>query len=132
MTDPVASPVVLLVEDEMFVRMTTLDMLEEVGCTVLEASEGAGALQLLRQAGRIDLLITDVGLPDINGQDLYASCLELCPGLPVIFITGYGVADLRAGLTGNPLASVLGKPFKFRELTRAIAAALDHARSASA
>lgn len=125
-----ASPVVLLVEDEMFVRMTTLDMLEEMSCTVIEAAAGAEALTRLQEAGRVDLLISDVGLPDINGQDLYAACLKLCPGLPVIFITGYGSADLSATLDGAPLASVLAKPFRMRELREAVQAALAAGRRA--
>ncbi|MGV2980844.1 response regulator [Camelimonas sp. ID_303_24] len=123
------SPVVLLVEDEMFVRMTTLDMLEEAGCTVLDAPTGAEALSLLDGA-RIDLLVSDVGLPDTTGQAFYAACLERFPGLPVIFITGYGAEDLGAELAGNPLATVLGKPFLFRDLASAVNSSLEQGRNA--
>ncbi|MFD2677241.1 response regulator [Camelimonas lactis] len=123
------SPVVLLVEDEMFVRMTTLDMLEEAGCTVLDAPTGAEA-QALLEGAHIDLLVSDVGLPDTTGQDFYAACLARFPGLPVIFITGYGAGDLEAELTGNPLVTVLGKPFQSRSLASAVARALERARAA--
>lgn len=129
MNAPTPSPVVLLLEDEMFVRMTTLDMLEEAGCTVLEAPTGAEALSLLEGA-HIDLLVSDVGLPDTTGQAFYAACLARFPGLPVIFITGYGAQDLETELAGNPLVAVLGKPFPFRDLANAVAGALQRARAA--
>lgn len=121
-------PIVLLVEDELFVRMTTLDMLEEVGCVVLEAANGAEALALLESTDRIDLLVTDVGLPDIGGLELYAICAKTCPGLPVLFITGYGAQDLQDELAGQPLVAVLGKPYQLRELKRALQSGLDAAR----
>ena len=113
----------------MFVRMTTLDMLEEAGCTVLDAPTGAEA-QALLEGAHIDLLVSDVGLPDTTGQDFYAACLARFPSLPVIFITGYGAGDLEAELTGNPLVTVLGKPFQSRSLASAVARALERARAA--
>ncbi|MFC0282729.1 response regulator [Camelimonas abortus] len=120
MTCAARPPVVLLVEDEMFVRMTTCDMLEDAGFTVLEAGDCAAALALLRQAGRVDLLVSDVGLPDMDGVTLYAACRELCPDLPAIFITGYGQDQMVQEMREAPHARVLGKPFQQRDLSAAI------------
>lgn len=125
MTTSNVTPVVLLVEDDMLVRMTTLDLLEEAGCVVLEAANAAEALTLFDAADVVDLLVSDIGLPDIGGLELYDTLRRACPGLPVLFITGYGAENLQIELAGQPLVSVLGKPFQMRELTRMVNTALE-------
>lgn len=124
MSEPERQRVVLLVEDELFVRMTTLDMLEDAGYAVLEASTGAEALSLLRSAPHIDLLVSDVGLPDMDGVSLYDACAAQQPGLPAVFVTGYGCEDLQTQVQAKPLATVLAKPYQQRELSRVIAEAM--------
>lgn len=130
MTNASAPPVVLLVEDETYVRMTTVDMLEEAGCDVIEAASAREAYAIISAGNRIDMLVSDVGLPDATGHAVYAACLSACPGLPVIFVTGYGAHDLEAELTGNPLVTVLGKPFRYKTLAEAVHRALSPAKSA--
>ncbi|MGH8173483.1 MAG: ATP-binding protein [Rhodanobacteraceae bacterium] len=80
---------ILLVEDDRDVREFAGDTLRELGFNVIEASDGTRALDFLTRNPNIDLLFTDVGLPGINGRQLAERAVELRPGLPVLFTTGY-------------------------------------------
>jgi CheY-like chemotaxis protein len=113
---------VLLVEDDAIVRATTVDMLAELGHAVEEAADAREALARLA-AGNLDLLITDLRLPDMRGDALAAECRRRGADLPIIFATGY---DSRTAAATVPkgTATVLGKPFMSADLARAIAAAL--------
>ena len=114
---PAARETVLVVDDEATIRMLLGEVLQEQGYRVLEASDGAGGLQTLESQARIDLLITDVGLPGgMNGRQLADAGRVLRPGLNVLFITGYaetavlGDGRLEAGM------AVLTKPFTMETL----------------
>ena len=106
-----AGEVVLLVEDEEEVRTITAGHLRELGYQVLDAADGAAALRLLRRdSGRVDLLVTDVGLSGgMNGRQMADAARERHPGLPVLFITGYAGGALEGQLA--PGMEVVGKPF---------------------
>src|SRR5258705_1775014 len=81
---------VLFVDDEPLVRMLVGEVLAELGYTAIEASDGSSALQVLRSDTRIDLLVTDVGLPGgMNGRQLADFGRTARPNLKVLFITGY-------------------------------------------
>jgi CheY-like chemotaxis protein len=80
---------ILVVEDEAIVRMLLVDALEEQGYMVLEAENGNAALFIVASSERIDLLVTDVGLPGINGRQLAEMAWSLRPDLKVLFLTGY-------------------------------------------
>ena len=81
---------VLVVDDEPTVRMLVTELLVELGYTALEAGTGAEALEVLRAAPRIDLLVTDVGLPEgMNGRQVADAARVDRPDLPVLFITGF-------------------------------------------
>ena len=112
---------VLVVDDEPTVRMLVSDVLGELGYATIEAEDGAAGLELLRSDKRIDLLVTDVGLPGgMNGRQLADAGRALRPGLRVLFITGYAE---NAALGGGQLEAgmqVLTKPFAMDELTRRI------------
>ncbi len=85
-----ASAVVLVVEDEPAVRMIVVDVLSDLGYAVLEAVDGRSGLQILDSGTRIDLLLTDVGLPGgMNGRQLADAARQRRPGLKVLFVTGY-------------------------------------------
>jgi CheY-like chemotaxis protein len=103
---------ILLVEDEPAVRIMTSRALQEFGYGVIEASGGHQALGVLeRKDSRIDLLITDVILPGMDGPELARRAAELTPNLPVLFISGYTDDEIvRRGLLqeGQPF---LQKPF---------------------
>ena len=91
---------VLLVEDELALRMVIVEVLSELGYTVLEAVNSQSGLQIVKSGARIDLLVTDVGLPGgMNGRQLADAARERRPGLKVLFLTGYAqsVAVVRAG-----------------------------------
>ncbi len=114
----IKSGVVLLVEDEALVRMTTADALSDLGFQVLEAATGASALDRLQSPP--DLMLTDLGLPDMDGMELIARARTVVPGLPVVVATGRAEP---------PDADVvfLTKPYNGRDLREAIEKAI-HAK----
>jgi PAS domain S-box-containing protein len=116
---------VLVVDDEPSIRMLVSEALTDLDYAVLEASDGQAGIKILNALGRIDLLITDVGLPGgINGRQLADAARIARPRLPILFITGYaenaiiGHGVLPAGM------HVLTKPFSITELSRSIMTAL--------
>jgi len=109
---------VLLVEDEVVLRMSTTDMLEQLGCFVAGVGTGEQALELLAQGGSFDLLVTDLGLPGINGEELANRVRRQFPRLPVVIASGYG----RSGVQGEGL-QFISKPYSAVDLQQA----LDHA-----
>src|SRR5665647_2171521 len=80
---------VLVIEDEPVVRAVILEMLAEQGYLTLEAVDGPSGLKILRSNARIDLLVTDVGLPGMNGRQVADQARETRPDLKILFITGY-------------------------------------------
>ena len=103
---------VLIVDDEPTVRMLVTDILEDLGYTAIEASDSAAGLKILQSDIRIDLLITDVGLPGgMNGRQMADAGRVSRPDLKVLFITGYA----ENAVVGNghlmPGMAVLTKPF---------------------
>ncbi|MFO1148396.1 MAG: response regulator [Alsobacter sp.] len=111
---------VLLVEDEPLIALTIAEILDECGYDVLEAGSGALAERLFAEAGRVDLLVTDVGLPDISGLDLARRLRALSPALPVLFATGRSVDGLQGDDPLEPPMAQLSKPFLMNELQDAI------------
>ena len=79
----------LVVEDEPLVRLLIIDVLEELGYKALEASDGPAGLRILQSPQRIDLLITDIGLPGLNGRQVADAARVTRPDLKVLFMTGY-------------------------------------------
>jgi PAS domain S-box-containing protein len=123
-----AAGIVLLVEDEPEVRSITAEVLEELGCTVLQAADGPSAMEILRSRRGIDVLVTDVGLPGgLNGRQLADAARELRPRLPVLFITGYAGAAL-AEWNLLPGMEVIGKPYALTDFSTRVAAMLNAAR----
>jgi CheY-like chemotaxis protein len=113
--------VVLVVDDEPTVRMLITDALGDLNYTCIEAVDGPSGLEVLQSDKRIDLLITDVGLPGgLNGRQVADAALALRPQLKVLFITGYAEnAALNHGHIGPGMA-VLTKPFAISELARRV------------
>ncbi|MBU1314567.1 MAG: PAS domain S-box protein [Alphaproteobacteria bacterium] len=112
---------VLVVDDEPLVRMLVVDALEELGYIPVEAGDGPSAMNVLQSETRIDLLITDVGLPNgMNGRQVADAARQLRPGLNVLFITGYAEnAVLNHGHLEHGM-QVITKPFDMSELSRRI------------
>lgn len=113
---------VLLVEDEDTLRDLFREVLEEAGYRVILAGDGAGGLRVLQGHDKVDLLVTDVGLPGgMNGRQLADAGLALRPAVKVLFVTGY--ADATAvgnnGLLG-PAMALITKPFDLADLVRKV------------
>ena len=111
---------VLVVEDEPVVRGVILEMLEEQGYRSLAAVDGLSGLTILRSGERIDLLVTDVGLPGINGRQLADQARESRPDLKVLFITGYAESVAMADGFLQPGMEMVTKPFDLDHLSRRI------------
>ena len=103
---------VLVVDDEPVVRMLVSDVLRELGYAAIEVAEAATALRVLDSRTRIDLLVTDVGLPGgLNGRQLADAARVRRPGLKVLFITGYAESTVLGGDGLEPGMEVITKPF---------------------
>jgi hypothetical protein len=118
----VTGETVLVVEDEPVVRGVILEMLGEQGYRTLEARDGPAALKLLRGEQRIDLLVTDVGLPGMNGRQLADQAREMRAGLKVLFITGYAENVAMADGFLQPGMEMITKPFDLGNLSRRVRA----------
>ncbi|NGX95297.1 MAG: PAS domain S-box protein [Candidatus Afipia apatlaquensis] len=112
--------VVLAVDDDGLVLMNTAVMLQDMGHTVLEATSGNQALEILRREPSVDLVITDHAMPRMTGAQLAAAIKAERPDLPIILATGYAELppDVDAGLPK------LGKPFRQQELMQAVTAVI--------
>ncbi|MCW8156062.1 PAS domain S-box protein [Stutzerimonas stutzeri] len=117
--------IVLVVEDEAAVRMLVVEVLHELGYQVLEACDATSALPYLHGDQRLDLLVSDFGLPGLNGRQLVESAREHRPELKVLFITGY-VPDeeMRNDFLG-PGMDILAKPFSIDILAARIRRLID-------
>lgn len=115
---------VLVVEDEERIRTMIVTLLREQGYAVIEAADGLSGLQIVQSSVQMDLLVTDVGLPGLNGRQLADVARANRPGVPVLFITGYaGTAfDSQKLMSGM---QVLHKPFALDVLTTRIRAMTD-------
>jgi hypothetical protein len=117
-----AGETVLVVEDEPIVRGVILEMLGERGYRALGAVDGSSGLKILRDNGRIDLLITDVGLPGMNGRQLADQARETRPDLKILFITGYAESVAIADGFLQPGMGMITKPFDLDDLSRRVRA----------
>lgn len=104
--------IILVVEDDDIVRMLIVDVLEELEYKVLEADGSEKALEFLNDEDQhIDLMMTDVGLPEMDGRELAKQARMLRHELPILFASGYAESiELPAGM------QVIGKPFSIDQL----------------
>jgi CheY-like chemotaxis protein len=115
---------VILAEDDALIRLSTVDMLESLGHSVLEASDARAVLALL-ESEDADILVTDVNLPGMSGIELAAEAVRRKPGLRVVFASGYDVglgsmtSDVRAR------AAVLQKPYSEQDMGTALRSVME-------
>src|SRR5262249_35062812 len=132
LTAPRGIETILLVEDDDALREMTREMLALYGYRVIDARHPGEALLVAeRRPDRMDLLVTDVVMPQMNGRELAERLLELRPNLRVLYISGYADDALihRAGMNGE--VRFLAKPFSADALADRVRAALDGAPRAA-
>nr|WP_314443723.1 response regulator [uncultured Sphingomonas sp.] len=112
---------VLLVEDEDAVRMLVCEVLKELNYETIEIADPTSALPILESDGAIDLMISDIGMPGINGRDLADIARRHRPNLPILFITGYDKEATSLTEFLGPGMSLITKPFSLDDLAASIA-----------
>ena len=119
---------ILVVDDEAAVRSYIRAILGREGFSLIEAVDGADALQQVQQRGTVDLLVTDIRMPRMNGIELGRTVAESYPGTPIIYISGYPF-DMKAGEKPTGECAFLSKPFTRKALLDAVAKCLHPAQS---
>jgi PAS domain S-box-containing protein len=121
-------PIVLIAEDNDPVRDVAVAMIEDMDYIVLDAANGEAALEIIKQRDDIDLLLSDVVMPGMNGPELAAAALEIRPDLKVLFASGYtqGTAEEMHELPN--FIELIDKPFTQKDLTNKVRAAVEESR----
>jgi two-component system, cell cycle sensor histidine kinase and response regulator CckA len=124
MSNPVET--ILVVDDEETVRRFSSRVLEKHGFDVLSAGTGSEAIAAARERGRpVDLLLTDVMMPEMNGRQLAEHLLSRYPSLRILFMSGYAADVLTSNVGLVPGAAFLAKPFKPKALVSKVREVLD-------
>jgi signal transduction histidine kinase len=133
---PVARPVpapttvqvngtVLVADDEQSVRMLATKLLKRMGFEVIVAVDGAEAVRLFRErADRIGLVLLDMTMPEMGGEEVFTEIRRLCPDVKVILSSGYNEQEAIKGFAGRGLAGFLQKPYRLDELHAKVAEVL--------
>ena len=123
---------ILVVDDEPTVRLLLADVLEDLGYGVVEAADGMSGLRLLQSDMRIDLLISDIGLPGgMNGRQMAEAAEAHRAGLPTLFITGYAENSVIGSGLRAPGIEVMTKPFAIDKLVTRVAELIAQGRTAA-
>ncbi|HYD64350.1 ATP-binding protein [Azospirillum sp.] len=122
---PAGGATVVVVEDEDLVRAFMVETLRRIGYTVHEAADGPAALALFARLPTVDLLLTDVGLPGMNGRQLAEAIQAERPGLKVLFVSGYTRNAIVHNGTLDPGVMLLSKPFTAQMLAMKAAEAME-------
>ncbi len=120
---------VLLVEDDPSVRLLISEVLRELGYASLEAADGQAALPFLASNARLDLMITDVGLPGLNGRQLAEIARQHRPELKILFVTGYAEHATRRSEFLAPGMEMVTKPFALESLALKIREMIELSKS---
>ncbi len=108
---------ILVVDDEMVLRQLITEFLEELGCNVLSAADGYAAVALYREhRSSIDLVISDLGMPNMNGEEMFEELKKINPQVKVVISSGYLDRSLRSQLIKNGIIEIINKPYKFEEI----------------
>ncbi len=121
--------VVLIVEDDGVVRKLVVDVLRELGYRPLEAGDGRSGLAILQSEQQVDLLVTDVGLPGVNGRQMADAARVKRPDLKVLFMTGYAENAVIANGFLDPGMEMIIKPFAIDTLAARVGRMLEMARA---
>jgi CheY-like chemotaxis protein len=122
---PASGETILIVDDDPAVRMLITEALGDVGYTMIEVTDGAAGLKVLRSDVRIDLLVTDVGLPGgLNGRQMADAARLGRPDLKVLFITGYAESAAIGKDELEPGMHLMTKPFTMAALAGRVRAVI--------
>ena len=120
---------ILVVEDDPAVRKMAVNILEDLGYQIRQASDGRSALDILRGAEHIDLLFTDMVMPNgVSGQDLIGAARQLRPDMKALLTSGYSAQFMKAKEEAIRDIRVLNKPYRREMLAAAIRGALEQDR----
>ena len=118
------SGTILLVEDEDQIRLICKAFLKRFGFAVVEAANGKEALEIYQKnAAEIMLVLTDIGMPVMDGYEMFRELKKLCPELPVIITSGFGDADIISGIDREDIAGIINKPYnpdQLREVLKSV------------
>jgi two-component system, cell cycle sensor histidine kinase and response regulator CckA len=116
----------LIVDDEEAIRDMLVDLLTAHGYSVLTACDGAEGLEMLQQHhSEIDLVLSDLGMPQMNGEQFFTAAKNFDPDVKIIISTGYINPHIKSKLLGLGVHDVVGKPFSTAVLLPALRRALD-------
>jgi DNA-binding NtrC family response regulator len=110
---------ILVVEDEALLRLVVVEILQEAGFTVLQAPDGTQGCAILRSETDVDLLISDIKMPGMNGYDVAQAGLSVRPKLRVMLMTGYAQEPLPDSMRDAGI-EVIHKPFDFDDFVRKV------------
>jgi CheY-like chemotaxis protein len=113
MSPPTRAMTVLVVDDEPAMRALTRRMLEGEGYRVYEAADGLDALAILAEGWGVDVMVTDIRMPRMDGRELASRLTTHSPRIPIVFMSGY---DVYLGPVDLP-GPILAKPFRSDQLT---------------
>lgn len=108
------SGTILFVEDEEEIKLVAKELLEILGFAVIEASNGKEALELYQQhVADITLVVTDMGMPIMNGYELFHELKKLNPNLPIVISSGFGDVAIFSHIAPDDIAGIISKPYSF-------------------
>jgi len=117
--------IILVVEDEAVVRLLVVETLQDLGYRALEAAEDQAALRILQTGQRVDLLVTDIGLPGLNGRQLADAGRTTRPNLKILFMTGYAETAASSSFL-TPGMEIISKPFEMDALAKRVRKMLEN------
>jgi PAS domain S-box-containing protein len=126
--NPPAAGAVLVLEDEPVVRSIVVEVLEDLGYQTIEAADGPSGLEILQSGRQIDLLVTDIGLPGLNGRQVAEAARLFRPELKILFMTGYAETAAMADGFLAPGMQMITKPFAIDSLAARIEAIIESDR----
>ena len=113
-------PTILVIEDDDRVRTLLRDILVFGGYRVIEASDGRSGMRYVEKGDRIDLVLTDLGMPEMNGWEVARMTKERVPHLPVILITGWRLSPDEKKMKESGIDRIIGKPFQVNDILDAV------------
>ena len=120
------SGTVLLAEDEVQVKTIAIAMLQMLGFNVIAAANGKEALELYQQnAADITMVVTDMGMPVMNGYELFYKLKQIDPKLPIIISSGFGEGDIASKIPREEIAGIINKPYNFEHLREVLRVVVD-------